>query len=496
MGMSDSFSSSLSGLPAEVRKVLGAFYTPEWVVDYMVGLLRSDVLLGKLLEPSGGDGAFVNGLLKRGVDASQVDVWDINPGVQVPLGALGVRVEIGDSLARLDVSARFDGVLGNPPYLNKQSDYVKANRGWLVKRFGLVGASETYVMFMFLCAQFLKPGGQLVFLVSDTFLTLGIHRRFREWLLKNMSIDTLVLLPSSTFTDAAVNTAIISFTNTKPSEGHMVSVVDGRSKSTEEVPLLKPAKVSQKYFSSVPGSVFTFDVESMKTLSAIVGLPKLVDFLSGGLGMYTSDNNRFLAVVSDGGVLRAPVRPGQEVIEASDVDGVSWKFYHKRGGANSWFMPAEHAVRWDKKSREAYTVPSQVDLGKGNLLPRVAISGVSARLAAREATPGALWESNKVFVYAPTDPSRYPASFFVAVLNSDRYRAIAKALNHTVSLQVRDVRELPMLPFTDVEVSELAILGDDLISKVRDSGADAVLSDGEFAVNLIVEEAFSRLLVK
>jgi hypothetical protein len=74
-------------------------------------------------------------------------------------------------------------------------------------------------------------------------------------------------------------------------------------------------------------------------------------------------------------------------------------------------------------------------------------------------TNDALWESNKAFGFFPKKPRKYPVDFFVAVLNSTLYSKIAQALNHTVSLQVRDVKRLPLLPFEKEEIQELARLG-------------------------------------
>ena len=42
------------------KRQLGAFYTPEHTVEYMVNKMTNFTNDSKLLEPSGGDGAFVS----------------------------------------------------------------------------------------------------------------------------------------------------------------------------------------------------------------------------------------------------------------------------------------------------------------------------------------------------------------------------------------------------------------------------------------------------
>ena len=47
------------------KKDLGAFYTPKHVVDYMFDLLLDFTAQSKLLEPCGGDGAFISAILEK-----------------------------------------------------------------------------------------------------------------------------------------------------------------------------------------------------------------------------------------------------------------------------------------------------------------------------------------------------------------------------------------------------------------------------------------------
>jgi hypothetical protein len=421
----------------------------------MVGMLSPATKQGPILEPSGGDGAFVDSLIKAGVPASAIAVWDINPEVEAPLEAFGVEVEIGDSLLRADRKREFRGVIGNPPYLSKHSEYIRVNKGELGKIYGEIGAHDAYAMFTYLGVNALLPEGQLVFLISDTFLTLGVHRKFREWLVRETQIDSIVLLPGDTFADASVNVAILAVTRKKAAADHSIAFVDARGGAG--VPE-KAHKVDQATLSDVPGTLFNYEPGKRDTLNSIKALPKLIDIVDGGLGMHTGDNNRYLAVVAGRGV---KARPAQETVTVDEIDGKTWRAYHKRGGSRRWYAPAEHAVRWDAASQASYGIPATARAGSVGAKPRagVLVSGISARLTAREATLGALWESNKAFALFPKDPEKHPVEFLIAILNSQTYTDIVATLNHTVSLQVRHIKQLPLLPFSDAEIAELARLG-------------------------------------
>lgn len=468
-----------SGADPSRRRALGAFYTPDHVVDYMVGLLSGLDASSSVLEPSGGDGAFVEGLLRSGrLSPGQVEVWDADPACRAPVEALGARFSLRDSLLAPDSSKRFSHILGNPPYLNKQSAYLKAHRSQLRRRFSDIGVNDTYAMFTRLAVSLLQPAGELVFLLSDTFLTLGIHARLRALLLSDTSINSVTLLPAATFADAAVSTAVLHLTNTPPSAGHEVRFLDLRHRAPGEYDNLSPIRVSQATLASLPAQVFAFDSFDVALLSRLPQLPKLVDHLDGGLGMYTRDNRRFLALVEYPGCApRGAASQAAQRVPAGQVDGVAWRFYHKKGGSQRWFSPAEHAVRWDEDSRVHYGIPASALAGEPSptstpsspAAPRAGfiVSGVAARLTAREMTPAALWESNKAFGFFPKDPQRFPPHFWVALFNSSFFARAVRALNHTVSLQIRDIQALPMLPFTPAEVASLANLGSRAIAAVR-----------------------------
>lgn len=177
-----------------------------------------------------------------------------------------------------------------------------------------------------------------------------------------------------------------------------------------------------------------------------------------------------------------------------DVDGVRWVPYHKQGGDRRWWAEVEFAVDWRDESRQHYGIPSSVsDRFDAEVNPREGflVSGVASRLAARMMQPGALWDSNKVFAFFPKDPDRYPPEFFCAILNSSVYGRIAKALDHTVSLQIRDLRQLPMLLFTPAEIDHLTRLGKAAIRRTRQGQpTDSI----EKRIDAVVEEAWRRVV--
>jgi len=85
------------------------------MVDRMIACVPS--LSGRILDLCAGDGAFVRGLLKVGVDPANITTVEIDPQFKNVLESYGVEVLIGDYKAVLaDKSGQYDVVFSNPPY--------------------------------------------------------------------------------------------------------------------------------------------------------------------------------------------------------------------------------------------------------------------------------------------------------------------------------------------------------------------------------------------
>ncbi len=120
------------------KKDYGVVLTPQKTARYIIsrlGEIRKDQ---KILDPCVGPGIFIKELLKAGVDKEQIFTYDINPEFQNELDKLKIKFEVADTLLSLypDSYNYYDFIVGNPPYLNKSSAYVRNNREKLKKIYG------------------------------------------------------------------------------------------------------------------------------------------------------------------------------------------------------------------------------------------------------------------------------------------------------------------------------------------------------------------------
>ena len=245
--------------PQQAR--LGAFYTPDGDVEYMVSKLAL-TRQSRVLDPCMGSGHFLEGLYEhltglyesegytqddahRAIVGSQLYGGDIDgfatslsairiflldehetgaaPNLYVhdmllhsperPQGelftvaerAVAVDPEV-DEIARID-EVEFDAVVGNPPYGARKPEYKRGVYAHLYgqreadRRQGSVatGDADTYAMFFANGIERLREGGRLCLITNDSFRTLTTHAELRRHILDRCKIVEILLTDTKHF---------------------------------------------------------------------------------------------------------------------------------------------------------------------------------------------------------------------------------------------------------------------------------------------------------
>lgn len=460
------------------KKDLGAFYTPTHTANYMINMFSSVNGESKILEPCGGDGVFVRNLLNRKkVKPEQIEVWDINPRVERSIRKLGVKFVLKDTLLDTEFKSlfqpKFTHIIGNPPYLNKQSLYIKKNKKKLRKIYKDISVNDTYALFLYLCGNLLEKDGELVFIISDTYRTLKIHKKLRYWLLRNFVIEEITLCPPSLFKSrgVTVQTSIIHLIKREPTREHKIRFNDCRKNKVGDYSG-KIWNVNQLDILEYPNYVFYF--EDKKNILNLLKSAKirLTDLLEGGLGMHTTDNKKYLALIKYKNRDTGTNRKIRNIVPAGLVKrGKGWRIYHKTGGNNKYYKRPSYALRWDKKSVKKYKMLKRLKRYEGR--QGFIVSGICSSLSARIAYKNALWESNKAMCFFPNNPRKYPVYFFIGILNSKTYDEMIKIINSTNSIQIRDIKLLPMLNFSEKDIKRISRISKFIVDHLkRDSHFD------------------------
>ena len=258
-------------VPEELRRSLGEFYTPDWLVEHAVSKLdyRQDKwLAARFLDPTCGSGSFLLEVIEQKrraalaegwtaeqtVDMLTTTVWgfDLNP-LAVQSARVNFLIAIADllvqckgkdieipvflvdavcpSAARPDVLSppvgQFDAIVGNPPWV-RWSNLPEAYRNQIkptCEKYAIFsdakfhGGSEldiSAIITYTTADKWLVEDGRLVFVITQTLFQSPSAQGFRRFRIN--AIDRLVpisvddMKEIKPFPDAANKTAVAMFT--------------------------------------------------------------------------------------------------------------------------------------------------------------------------------------------------------------------------------------------------------------------------------------------
>ena len=151
------------------RKLLGAWYTPEALVEHVIDLAFAGLTLDRgrpiaVLDPACGDGRFLAAVHERFGGNVELTGVDIDPvAVAASRTSLpGSEILLADALQHRWGDRTFDVVIGNPPFLNQMS--TATTRGGR-SRFGGGPYADAAAEFLALAVQLARADGAKVALV-------------------------------------------------------------------------------------------------------------------------------------------------------------------------------------------------------------------------------------------------------------------------------------------------------------------------------------------
>ncbi len=212
-----------------IKKDLGIFFTPQWIVDFMVNLIDEEKLNFtdlKILEPASGICQFLHGIKKFRKNifnhSSQKVAVEINRELinyiyENNLNDDNIIIFHHDYLL-WDTSNRFDIIIGNPPYgIPSLSEHYTIKIDNETKKLykelyeTWYGKYNVYGAFIEKSIKLLKENGQLIFIVPATFMILDEFKKLREFLAKNGKTEIIYMGPDVFKPEANITTVVLKF---------------------------------------------------------------------------------------------------------------------------------------------------------------------------------------------------------------------------------------------------------------------------------------------
>lgn len=296
---------SLAKIKREGKRQLGQFLTPYPIAKAIVdGIpLSADAVV---LEPSFGEGAFIFAYMDRlasaGIDVAEWAKKHLY-GCEIDKNTFKVFQQkwrygiIPETVSRCDffryempsffvaeyfqrIQPRYDLIIGNPPFGGTiDPDIQDELDGIFGFRNGCKIKKETYAFFIVKCLDLLKPGGRLVFICSDTLLSINTMSGLRKYLMATCSVD-VSHLPGE-FSETKQPMIVLSLV-----KGERGVCVFGDKKSAEQI--ARTANYS-----------WTITHEFAPYFTGIT----LGDYMTASSGMTVGKNEYFLRDIVDGHIV-------------------------------------------------------------------------------------------------------------------------------------------------------------------------------------------------
>lgn len=483
------------------KRQLGQFLTPRGLARGMVEDIRF-CTGDEVLEPSMGDGSFVIPVIEKfmalhtgdaaarlgktlstnvyGVEIDRALYDKCLSRIREKWGALPARHNLvcGDFLMadfrhRDGRRVAFDYVIGNPPFGGTINE---AHQDALDRQLGFRGGvkikKETYSFFIVKGMELLRRGGRLVFICSDTFMTIKTMKGLRDFLLGTGD----VAVSAMPFFSGEVSQKTVLLKYAKSGMRGRLTV-DG-------------ATVKENEINATPNHSWRISPEWVKYFrgGAVGGI------MTASSGMTVGKNDYFIRKINGGKItepfafsfFRRPVTLADELSKARlrrlspvktaaakqmehagetirdvkvvrrktpltlDVPHPDYRYYNK-ASKHSFYAPPEHVIFWRDNGDAVYTFKKNGNwylrgIGGKKHFFREGLTWnlVSGRLRPRYLPAGYVLDSGAPCAFLNPAVDRDELFFMLAWGSSDLCNQILKqVINHTKNIQGKDFERLP-----------------------------------------------------
>lgn len=203
-------------------KLSGSYYTPFRTVQFMKEYLsREKKLYGKVLEPSAGDGRFID-LFEKEEQVEQVVAVELMAEKVNKLKKKGYsdRVEIveDDFLSFSEkTDERYHLIIGNPPYINKKNmeNEPKEKAKEICEKYQLPNSlmQNMWVAFVLASVSCLEEGGTIFFVLPMEFLQVQYAEKIRLFLEKHFNTIHILSFKERMFPEIEQESCLVYLTN-------------------------------------------------------------------------------------------------------------------------------------------------------------------------------------------------------------------------------------------------------------------------------------------
>ena len=340
-----------------VQKLRGAYYTPLPLAEMMVELFSNRTDCKNVLEPSCGDGVFLDALIETDhinqytkIDAVEIDGTEAKKVEERMKSYNNVKVineDFFDFYRANKLSVQYDLVLGNPPYIRYQylEEHQRVLMADILTSQGMKANKliNTWVGFIVSCVNMLSKNGKIAFVIPAEIMQVAYAQDLRLFLSNNLSKITLITFEKLVFPD--IEQEIVVFIGEKGDEEKGIRIVelnnleDLKSFDINANGFQKLQHVHEKwtkYFANVEENILVKQIREDRRFQ------KLSDIALINVGI-TTGNNKYFSV-------------GQKTVEMYQLQDIVRPLIGRSSHANSVYFKHEDWMQNVSKNKAAYLI--------------------------------------------------------------------------------------------------------------------------------------------
>lgn len=220
------------------QKLKGAYYTPLQLSNSILNLIDFENI-HSVLEPSCGDGVFLDSLMQLGliekfsfIDAVEIDLNEslkVSEKQKVNQNVHVYNEDFFEYYARMiNNKKHYDLILGNPPYIRYQylTETQRELQSKILTSHGMKANKliNAWVAFLVACVQLLSERGKIAFVIPAEILQVAYAEDLRLFLTENLAKITLITFERLVFPD--IEQEIIVFLGEKESQEKGIRIVE------------------------------------------------------------------------------------------------------------------------------------------------------------------------------------------------------------------------------------------------------------------------------
>ena len=161
----------------QYRKKRGQFFTEMSLIEKIIDKFNLNFNDKIIIEPSCGNGAFIDGVIKSKDEFKKIIAIDIDKKTLNKLKLkYNNKIELIDrDFLKFKRADKVDMIIGNPPFNLPNKNYLDSTEGFVLKSLDL-----------------LKPGGELVLILPNTILRSKKYEFLRKKIIENTEIVSIL----------------------------------------------------------------------------------------------------------------------------------------------------------------------------------------------------------------------------------------------------------------------------------------------------------------